>query len=144
MGNTWEYNPYSAFDFKTKTKSRIPSCQAAHPKVTYREWLKPLSSNLSLRSESFRFALTFSCHLRDWIAYCCRSGTAEAVLGSDNNMYYFLRANISTIFSLHLYAYYRHDCWSSNCFCYRHICQHSRGTVIFRVSLRYDAFRRSK
>jgi hypothetical protein len=45
---------------KPKPDAAYVSVQPPHPQVTHREWLKPLSSNLSLRSETFQFAVTFA------------------------------------------------------------------------------------
>ena len=84
---------------KPKPKVEYLPIQPPHPKVTYREWLKPLSSNLSWRSESFRFALTFAATGAIGLLIAVDLGLQKQYWVLITICIIFLRANISTIFS---------------------------------------------
>ena len=84
---------------KPKPKAEYLHVQPPHPKVTYREWLKPLSSNLSLRSESLRFALTFAATGAIGLLIAVDLGLQKQYWVLITICIIFLRANISTIFS---------------------------------------------
>lgn len=83
----------------SKPKAEYIPVQQPRPKVTYREWLKPLLSNLSLRSESFRFALTLAATGAIGLLIAVDLGLQKQYWVLITICIVFLRANISTIFS---------------------------------------------
>ena len=91
--------PHSITKPKPKPKAEYIPVQQPHPKVTHREWLKPLLSNLSLRSESFRFALTLAATGAIGLLIAVDLGLQKQYWVLITICIIFLRANISTIFS---------------------------------------------
>lgn len=89
--------PYSIT--KPKPEAEYISSQLPHTKVTYKERLKPLLSNLSLRSESFRFALTLAATGAIGLLIAVDLGLQKQYWVLITICIIFLRANISTIFS---------------------------------------------
>lgn len=84
---------------KPKPKAEYLPVQPPHPKVNYREWLKPLLSNLSLRSESLRFALTFAATGAIGLLIAVDLGLQKQYWVLITISIIFLRASISTVFS---------------------------------------------
>ena len=84
---------------KPKAEAEYVSVRPPHPQVTHREWLKPLASNLSLRSEFFRFALTFAITGAIGLLIAIDLGLQKQYWVLITICIIFLRASISTIFS---------------------------------------------
>ena len=84
---------------KPKPKAEYIPSQPSHTKVTHKERLKPLLSNLSLRSESFRFALTLATTGAIGLLFAVDLGLQKQYWVLITICIIFLRANISTVFS---------------------------------------------
>ena len=78
--------PHSMSKPKPEATTTYVSAPSSTPQITHEKWFKPLSSNLSLKSDPIRNH--FCNHGHNWIAHCCRPWTTKAVLGADNGMHY--------------------------------------------------------
>ena len=128
----------------SKPKSTTVSIPLHHPGFTYRERLTPLLSNLSVRSQPFRFSIVFSIIGAIGLLIAVDLGLTKASWVLITICVLFLRSEISTTFSFIPCVLLVRFLRASNWLCNNDIRAQPVVTIIVSVPVRQRVFCREK